>query len=286
MKPYYEGWYMKHQQGDDVLAVIPGRAQDSAFIQIITSSASHFVAYPLEDFRQDGIMRIGSSVFAQNGMDVDVRTPDVELVGRLRYRGHIPLRYDIMGPFALLPMETKHTVFSMRHRVEGSISLDGSVMRFTEGLGYMEGDRGCSFPRSYLWAQSMDFAEDASVMVAIAEIPLPGVRFTGCIAIVWLDGREYRLATYLGVHVLEASSTAVHLAQRGLDLRIELPEPQGRRLQAPQQGAMERSIHESPDVPARFRFAKDDRTLLESPCARTSFEIVSPEAAERTTSFA
>ena len=26
MKPYYEGWYLKQQQGDDLLAVIPGRA--------------------------------------------------------------------------------------------------------------------------------------------------------------------------------------------------------------------------------------------------------------------
>ena len=78
-------------------------------------------------------------------------------------------------------------------------------MRFTEGLGYMEGDRGCSFPRSYLWAQSMDFAEDASVMVAIAEIPLPGVRFTGCIAIVWLDGRESVSYTHLGMPTMAAS---------------------------------------------------------------------------------
>lgn len=24
MRPYYEGWYMKQQQGGDILAVIPG----------------------------------------------------------------------------------------------------------------------------------------------------------------------------------------------------------------------------------------------------------------------
>lgn len=278
MKPYYEGWYMKQQQGENVLAVIPGRAQDSAFIQIVTPSTSHFVTYPLETFRHDGTMHVGQSVFSPDGMDVDVCAADVELRGSIRYRDRAPLRYDIMGPFALLPMETKHTVFSMRHRVEGSLCLNGETMRFTDGLGYMEGDRGHSFPRTYTWIQSVDFEGDASVMVAVADIPLPGLRFTGCIAVVWLDGQEFRLATYLGVRILEAGSTAVHLVQRGLDLLVELPKSQGHRLQAPAQGAMERPIHESPDVPARFRFAKDGETLLESACARTSFELVSPDA--------
>ena len=50
MKPYYEGWYMKQQQGEDVLAVIPGRAQDSAFIQVVSNRGSRFLPYPLEAF--------------------------------------------------------------------------------------------------------------------------------------------------------------------------------------------------------------------------------------------
>ena len=47
--------------------------------------------------------------------------------------------------------------------------------------GYMEGDRGHSFPRGYTWIQSTDFGCAASVMLALAEIPLAGLRFTGCI---------------------------------------------------------------------------------------------------------
>mgnify|MGYP007008829585 FL=1 len=50
MKPYYEGWYMKQQQGEDVLAVIPGRAQDSAFIQVVSNRGSSFLPYPLVAF--------------------------------------------------------------------------------------------------------------------------------------------------------------------------------------------------------------------------------------------
>lgn len=277
MKPYYEGWYLKQQQGDDVLAVIPGRSQDSAFIQVITPGESHFIEYPLASYSRRAVMRVGSSMFSPSGMDVDVQTDDLELRGRVRYHATTPLRYDIMGPFSFLPMETKHSVFSMRHRVEGSVLLNGKAMRFDDGLGYMEGDRGHSFPLSYLWVQSVDFHREASVMVAVAGIPLAGVRFTGCIAVVMLEGKEYRFATYLGVRIVEASESAIHLRQRGMDLRVEFPDARGHRLQAPASGAMDRPIREIPDAPARFLFAKNGRTLLESACARTSFELVAPD---------
>ena len=178
MKPYYEGWYMKQQQGEDVLAVIPGRAQDSAFIQVVSNRGSRFLPYPLEAFdRTDGSMRIGDSLFTPYGMQLRIDEPDFELVGSVRYDHLLPLRSDIMGPFAYVPMETKHTVFSMRHQVTGSIRLNGDALDIRNGIGYMEGDRGHTFPRSYFWMQCLDVRQDASVMLAIAEIPLGPIRF-------------------------------------------------------------------------------------------------------------
>ena len=278
MRPYYEGWYMKQQQGGDILAVIPGRAQDEAFIQVVTADGAHYLPFPLEDFRQTGTrsMRVGRSLFSPIGMMLDVQAPDLELVGRLRYRELTPLRSDIMGPFAYLPMETKHTVFSMRHRVDGEVELNGRTLRFENAKGYMEGDRGHSFPRGYTWIQSTDFGCAASVMLALAEIPLAGLRFTGCIGVVWIAGVEHRFATYRGVRIREASDTAVEVRQGDMTLRVELPEAGGHRLQAPAQGSMARPIRESPAVPARFRFVKGGRTLLDSSDACTSFELVAP----------
>ena len=278
MRPYYEGWYMKQQQGGDILAVIPGRAQDEAFIQVVTADGAHYLPFPLEDFRQTGTrsMRVGRSLFSPIGMMLDVQAPDLELVGRLRYRELTPLRSDIMGPFAYLPMETKHTVFSMRHRVDGEVELNGRTLRFENAKGYMEGDRGHSFPRGYTWIQSTDFGCAASVMLALAEIPLAGLRFTGCIGVVWIAGVEHRFATYRGVRIREASDRAVEVRQGDMTLRVELPEAGGHRLQAPAQGSMARPIRESPAVPARFRFVKGGRTLLDSSDACTSFELVAP----------
>ncbi|RDB64399.1 stress response protein nst1 [Gordonibacter sp. 28C] len=277
MKPYYEGWYMKQQQGDDVLAVIPGRAQDEAFIQVVTASGARYVPYALEDFRltKNRSMRVGRSLFSPRGMMLDVDAPGIRLSGRLLYRELAPLRSDIMGPFALLPMETKHTVFSMRHRVDGQVELDGRMLRFDKGKGYMEGDRGHSFPRGYTWIQSCDFDCAASVMLALAEIPLAGVCFTGCIGVVWIAGTEHRFATYRGVRIVEANDALVEVRQGDMSLRVELPKAEGHRLQAPAQGSMERPIRESPAVPARFRFVKGGRTLLEAE-ACTSFELVTP----------
>ena len=182
------------------------------------------------------------------------------MVGSVRYDHLLPLRSDIMGPFAYVPMETKHTVFSMRHQVTGSIRLNGDALDIRNGIGYMEGDRGHTFPRSYFWMQCLDVRQDASVMLAIAEIPLGPIRFTGCIGIVALGETEYRFATYRGVRIVEHTPTMAEVRQGDMSLRVEVLDDRGHKLQAPAQGLMDRTIHESPSVPARIRFVKGRRT--------------------------
>lgn len=284
MRPYYEGWYMKQEQGGDLLAVIPGRSQDDAFIQVVTPQGAKYLSYPLDEFQAiDGSngfagrysgMRIGESEFTPSGMKLHIHRPDIDLEGHLNYQQPTLLRYDIMGPFALIPMETKHTVFSMRHRVDGEFELNGVEHCFENAAGYMEGDRGHSFPRGYTWVQSVDFDHGASVMLALAEIPLGAFRFMGCIAVVSLGGEEYRMATYLGVRIVESAPARVEIAQRDLRLRVEVLGSAGHGLQAPDQGSMRRIIHESPSVPAHFLFEKGGRTLLDHTCNHASYEYV------------
>lgn len=55
LRPYFEGWYFKHQAGGRSLALIPGVSRDGlgggqAFIQVLTDTASYFVPYPVEAF--------------------------------------------------------------------------------------------------------------------------------------------------------------------------------------------------------------------------------------------
>lgn len=36
----FEGWYFKHQKGDDMVAFIPGQAESGAFVQVISQAAA------------------------------------------------------------------------------------------------------------------------------------------------------------------------------------------------------------------------------------------------------
>lgn len=68
---------------------------------------------------------------------------------------------------------------------------------FSEKVPFTKGN-----PSSYLWIQANDFQMPCSIMAAVADIPFFGLHFRGCICIIQCMGREYRLATYLGVRVL------------------------------------------------------------------------------------
>ena len=131
----------------------------TAFIQVITESASHFVAYPFSAFearRSPLGVRIGQSVFTAEGLFLDIREPDLTLRGKLHYGELTPLESDIMGPFRFLPMQCSHSVYSMAHTLAGGFTVDGRFIDLTGGTGYIEGDRGSAFPRDYLWVQCND----------------------------------------------------------------------------------------------------------------------------------
>ena len=116
MKAYFEGWYYKHQAGGKSLAIIVGRAQDEAFIQVITPQGAYGASYPLTAYekRGDGL-RIGASYFSSKGLVLDILAPGLTLKGEISYGNLTPIRGDIMGPFRHFPMECHHGIVSMNH---------------------------------------------------------------------------------------------------------------------------------------------------------------------------
>lgn len=253
-KNYFQGYYFKHQKDGHTLCLIVGRAGGEKFLQVITEKASWRTPLP------------EGNHFSKKGVALHIRTPELSLTGKIRYRNLTPIRYDIMGPFALLPLECSHGVISMRHHLEGSVVLNGENIDFTGGLGYIEMDQGRSFPAAYAWVQANDFAEDCSVMAAVATIPVWRWNFRGCICVVHYHGKEYRLATYLGVKVLCCSRDRILLRQGKYRLEIRMrpdasghpadghAKKQGNCLFAPQNGNMTRTIIESAACPADFLF--------------------------------
>lgn len=271
---YFEGWYLKHQTEGQTLALIPGRSADKAFIQVVTEHQAYDVCFPLQDYERTDLARIGNNIFSCRGIQLDIHTEALALTGHLQYTDATPIKGDIMGPFQFLPMECRHCVISMNHALQGVLTLNGETIDFSGGTGYIEGDRGRSFPRNYVWVQSNDFEEECSIMAAVAQIPFAGFWFWGCICVIWHQNKEYRLATYLGARTIKRTETELEIRQGQYRLIVEVEPNRGHALAAPQQGFMVRTIHESPSLSARFRFMVHDHLMIDSISKRTSYECM------------
>ena len=175
--PYFEGWYFKCQTGDGhSLALIPAvhisaNGERSASLQLIAEDGAHWLEYPGNAFsaKEDFLdIRLGDCRFSEEGLSVDVDDNDFSLHGSLRFGPFQRLESDIMGPFQRLKsMECVHSVFSMRHSLQGQLELNGRLLDFGGGTGYIEGDRGSSFPTAYLWTQCT--WERGSLMLSVAK---------------------------------------------------------------------------------------------------------------------
>lgn len=247
MKDYFAGWYFKIQTKEKTIALIPsihGAGADSTCsIQFISGKKTDFKA---------------------------------NVQGCLYFSKLTPIKYDIMGPFCMVPfMECRHSVYSMMHRVDGVITINDEVYRFENAYGYWEGDRGHSFPREYVWTHAFIEEKDllqGSLMLSIADIPLAGFRFTGIIGIVYWKGKEYRFATYLGARVVHRERQKILIRQGNMELEARVLEAYSHPLQAPVNGAMKRMIRENVRCKAFYRFRMNGRTVCAFYTDKASFE--------------
>lgn len=280
--PYFEGWYFKCQTQDGhSLALIPAvhireDGQKSASIQVITEDGAWWREYPAASFAasEDSLsIQLGENRFSEAGLLLDVEQEGLSLHGRVRFGAFQCLKSDIMGPFRWLAnMECAHSVISMVHMLQGQLKLNGSVLDFSGGKGYIEADRGRSFPTAYLWTQCMWKGD--SLMLSIATIPLGKLRFTGCICAIILNGQEYRIATYRGAKIQKWSAQGAILRQGRYQLEVQLLEQKAQPLCAPSDGDMNRTVHESVCAKVRYLFWRDGELLADHTDAQASCEYV------------
>lgn len=276
MHEYFCGWYYRCQSDDQTLAIIPSvhRTKDSEFctIQLITDTNTFHAQFPYEDFNKgSNEIRIGNNRFGKSGVSLDIHTPGFCVEGYVRFGDFTSIRYDIMGPFQYVPfMQCRHSIYSMRHQVDGEIQVNGIPYVFQNAVGYLEGDRGHSFPKEYVWTQCS--LTEGALMLSVADIPLGRFHFTGVIGIVLLHGKEYRLATYLGAKAVKTNNGEVIVKQGRLCLTVKQLGSPGHPLQAPIGGAMTRTIHEHPSCKVYYRFTDGEVTLLELEAPNAAFE--------------
>ncbi len=282
-RSYFEGWYLKHQTREGkTLALIPAVHVDSkgrygASLQVIGERGAWWLEYPWAQVRigqEPGGIALDGSHFGVDGVKVDIQREGLTLQGRLRYGPFHPLSSDIMGPFRFFGgMQCAHGVLSMGHRLEGELVLNGERYDFSEGMGYVETDRGRSFPDAYLWSQCLwRGREGGSIMLAVATVPMPVGGFTGCICGILYRGREYRLATYRGARIKKWSAAGAEIRQGRYRLTVELLEERKRPLRAPVEGDMDRIIHESLCATVRYTFWRGEELLFCHTDAGASFE--------------
>ncbi len=284
-KNYFEGFYFKQTTGADTVAVIPAIHAEAngrryASVQVVCGDASGFARMPMELFEANErrfSFRIGKCAFSETGLSLNLRTQELEANGRLVFGPLTPLSSPIMGPFSLFShMQCSHRIVSMAHSVFGSLTVNGKRYVFEDAPGYIEGDRGSSFPARYLWTHFYDRKNALSLMLSVADIPLGFTKFTGILCPILWNNKEYRLATYKGARLLRMGKKSVCIKQGAHSLTVELINERTHILRAPTNGSMERRIHESPACTVRYVFCNGKETLFDMTAENASFECEYP----------
>ena len=283
-KGYFAGWYFKHQSKNYSISFIPGininkNGDRYAFIQVITENSSYNINYDFYDFsisKDKNTIKIKDNIFSLSGIIVNIKDENINIKGKLTYKDITKIKGNIMGPFSYFPfMECIHGVLSLNHSVEGNLKVNNEQIKFINAKGYIENDSGKSFPKNYLWLQSNYFMKkNASIMVSIADIPFLGFEFKGCIAIVYYEGKEYRLATYNGVKIISYNEKGLIIKRGPYRLEVEIRSLSPQKLLAPNSGDMIRKIKENISCNANFKFYKNDKLIFDLDSNKTSFEYV------------
>ena len=273
---YFKGWYFKCNNENKTIAFIPAfhrnHHQETTSLQVITDDAVFNIPFQSLQYQENPLaVKIGENIFSKKGIRLQIKNNDLSANGTLHFHDLSPIQYDIMGPFKYVPlMQCRHSVYSMRHRINGQITVNGQQYVFQNGIGYIEGDCGSSFPKEYIWTQC--HFNNGSLMLSVADIPMFGFHFTGIIGVILLNGKEHRIATYLGAKVKRIDKNTVTVKQGDFQLTARLLQKNSQPLAAPSHGLMNRTIHESASCKAYYRFSYKNEILCEFTSDRASFE--------------
>lgn len=231
-RQFFEGWYFKLISADQQQrwAIIPGvfhhpdPSLRHAFIQVLDGMTSQvtYHRFPVSDFQASGKdfeVRIQDNYFNEMGVKLNLTDQGQRIQGDVHF-GELAawpikaLSPGVMGPFRFAPfMQTYHGVLSLDHELEGSLLIDGRLVDFTAGRGYLEKDWGMTFPRAYIWMQSNHFPEQGlSLTASVATIPWLTSWFRGFLAGLLIEGKLYRFTTYLGSSITSLTLDDEHLS--------------------------------------------------------------------------
>lgn len=281
-KGSYEGWYLKHQIGDRVFAFIVSfhkleNGTEHGCLQFITNEGATHEFFGMDDCYVDEEtfhIRIGNSRFDRAGCRVRIQAEGMEIACNIKYGPFTELKTDIMGPFGKVPnMQCKHQILSMSHEIRGFVDINGEAIELSGGTGYIEGDRGRSFPKKYMWTQSnFKYKGDHSIMLACGDVPLPVGSFEGILCQIFYRGKQYRFATYHGAKIIQKTSRSISIKQGKMRVYVMSLEKGGHRLRIPKDGEMNGYTRENPAGRVRYVFYNEDKKIFDFVSRCGSFE--------------
>lgn len=289
-KNYFEGWYFKHVSKDlgHVYSFIPGISlseNDShSFIQVINgvSGKTQYLSYPLNEFTWDKNrlnLKIGTSVFTENHIDLNIENEDIKVKGHLNYTNNIKYPKSlfspgIMGWYSFVPfMECKHGIVSVNHEISGSLTINNEFIDLNDGKGYIEKDWGSSFPEAWIWIQSNNFNNnDTSFTFSVAKIPWLGKYFPGFISFLYFDKKFYLFSSYNNSTLkgidYDGKTVSFTLKNNNSTLKVTAVKKRTGELMAPVSGKMSRRIKESIDSIVIISLYDNHNNLIYSDSAR------------------
>jgi len=293
-KDYFEGWYFKFSNKVNSISFIPGISisddNSKSFIQIITDEISYYVDYSIDDFDFSDdpfYIKIGDSYFSLNKVHVDIKDDDQNLMvyGDFDLFDSINIKTskispNIMGPFSYVPfMECNHAIINMKNKITGNVNFNNKNIDFINGIGYIEKDWGCSFPKYYIWCQGNNFKKsNSSFMLSIADIPFMSFNFKGLICSLIIDGDEFRFATYNNTKILkyklQDTKFEVVLKKGNYLLQVDGLSDSSSCLIAPVNGKMKKEILESVSSLVKVVLKKDDEIIFSDVSSNCGLEIV------------
>ena len=254
-KNYFEGWYLRITDEDNhsysfIFGISLYKNDPHSFIQILdaTEKKSYYFRFEVSDFyyNKDAI-RIKDNIFGINQLKISIDPFDIDLnINPTVFIQRNGLAKCAMGFFKHLPLTTYHEIIFMKAKIEGSLKTknhDGLV----NGVGYMEKNFGCRFPKQWLWIQTNHF-EKYNASFILAQADLIG-KCDGFFSILNVDGDEFRFATYNGFRIernFEGNDIKVTIEREDICLIVKVKyEPGNLLIASLDKGKMAKEIEES-----------------------------------------
>lgn len=291
---YFEGWYIKitMEEEKNAIAFIVGTSQtkkeEHAFIQIIDNirKKTEVLDYPITSFSvENKPFKVTLPGFRFSETELYFEHPEMVIditFSNIRNFKSSLYAPTIMGPFSYLPyMQCRHSVCSIYHEIYGRVQIKNFIKEGKIGIGYIEKDRGVSFPKKYIWFQSESQKDKHCCMFAIADVPVYKYAFEGILGFISTPDLQLVIGSYYGAKCTgikkwkakQHTIYKIELIQRKIRVHIEIIQANKYPLQSPIEGSMIGKVYESLDSYAWIRVYKDKMLLFEGKDSCCGFEM-------------